>query len=96
MDEETCLRIVDNGKLRSVDADYFDHFLLARCTTDWTKPHRLIADVMAEIWDAGHNLDATFLSWRLRELVKGNKIACDGESPMFGDPRNAPKVRLQR
>jgi len=94
--ENSCLRIVERGGLRSVDADYFDHFLVAQCPTYWTKAHRLIGDVMGTIWNSGHSPDPAFLYWRLRELIQCSTIASDGELPMFGDPKNAPKVRLLR
>ena len=96
MAENSCLRIVEGSGLRSVDADYFDHFLVAQCPTDWTKAHRLVGDVMGTIWNTGHSPDPAFLYWRLRELIQSSTIASDGELPMFGDPKNAPNVRLLR
>lgn len=96
MAEEAYLRVVDSGSLKSVEADYFDHFLLARCSADWMKSHRLIGNVMGDIWDAGHSPDSAFLFWRLRELIQYNTIESDGDLPLFGDPQKAPKVRLRR
>ena len=51
---------------------------------------------MGTIWNTGHSPDPAFLYWRLRELIQSSTIASDGELPMFGDPKNAPNVRLLR
>jgi len=93
MAEGAYLRIVEGGILRSVEADYFDKFLLERCPADWVKVHRVAGDAMADIWEAGHSPDAAFLFWRLRELIQRGAIANEGGLPQFGDPRCAGKVR---
>ena len=41
MAEGAPLRIVEDGNLRSEKADYFDQFLLDRCSVDWLKDHRV-------------------------------------------------------
>lgn len=94
MAEAAYLRIVEGGILRSVEADYFDHFLLKRCSADWVKAHRVAADAMGDIWDTGHSPDGAFLFWRLRELILSGAVVSDGELPLFGgNPRSAPRIR---
>ena len=96
MAEKAHLRVVENGRFCSVEADYFDHFLLARCRVDWMASHRLIADVMGDIWAAGHSPDPIFLYWRPRELIQNNAITSNGDLPLFGNLQAPPKVRLPR
>lgn len=96
MAENAHLRVVENGRLCSVETDYFDHFLLARCPADWMASQRLIADVMGDIWTAGHSPDPDFLYWRLRELIQNNAIISNGDLPLLIDLQDAPKVRLRR
>lgn len=93
MAEGAYLRIVEGGILRSVEADYFDHFLLERCPADWVKAHRVAGDTLGDIWDAGHSPNVGFLFWRLRELIQRGAIISEGELPLFGDPRRSVKIR---
>lgn len=94
MAEGGYLRILEGGILGSVDADYFDQFLLKRCPVDWVKSHRVAGDALGDIWEAGHSPDPAFLFWRLRELIQVGAIASDGGLPLFGgDPQRAVKVR---
>jgi hypothetical protein len=94
MAEGALLRVADGGRLKSAPVDYFDHFLLSRCTIEWAKAHRVIADTMGDMWDAGHDPDVAMLFWRLRELILHRQIAHEGEMPLFGTgSRHAAKVR---
>lgn len=93
--DNALLRIVQNGKLQSAPEDFFDHFLLAQCSQEWTKPHRVVGHTMGSLWDAGHSPGSDFLSWRLRELIQLGKVLCDGPPPkLFEVSTNAARIRL--
>jgi hypothetical protein len=82
--ENALLRVVKDGRLQSAPDDYFDNFLLARCTDRWAKWHRVIGDTMGDIWDTGQSAGSDLLLWRLRALIEDGQIACDGAPPLFG------------
>jgi len=88
--DNALLRIVDEGVLRSAPKDYFDHFLLERCSTEWVKWHRVVADAMADIWGTGRSADEGFLLWRLRELIQRGDVICSGELPRHHARRISP------
>jgi len=92
--EDTLLRIVDNGVLKSAPENYFDQFLVERCPSEWTKSLYVIGNVMSGLFDLGHNVYDTFLFWRLCELIRKGEITCDGDLPRRGSVSGrAVKVR---
>lgn len=91
--ENTLLRVVEQGQLRSVSDSYFDADLLASCPQSWTKWISVIGQTIFTLAKAGHNVGTDLLMWRLRTLIKGGKIACDGELPMFGETTASATIR---
>jgi Protein of unknown function/Domain of unknown function (DUF1835) len=91
--EKALLRVVNNGQLVSAPDNYFDDFLLARCSDEWVKFHRVIGNAMGDIWDTGQSASSELLLWRLRVLIAHGKIACDGGQPLFGGASNAVKIK---
>jgi len=92
--EDALLRVVLDGELQTAPEALFDHLLLARCRNEWTKWHRVIGDVMGDIWQTGQTADSTLLLWRLRDLIARGVVACDGEAPLFGSSvSDAVKIR---
>jgi hypothetical protein len=95
--ENALVRVVDEGLLRSAPDDYFDSFLLARCSVEWVKWHHIIADAMGDIWNTGQSVGSDLLLWRLRALIDDRQIACDGEAPVFGGSTSgAAKIKRAR
>jgi len=95
MAEDVLVRVVEDGVLNSAPDDYFDRFLLSRCSNEWTKWSRVIGDAIVEAWDFGHNPCEALMHWRLRELVGREEVACDGELPLYYE-NPAREVRVRR
>ena len=95
--EDTQLRIVEGGNLRSVVPSYFDDLILNRCTDQWQKWSRVVGWTMVDAMDQGHHAGDVLLLWRLRELVRIGQIECEGELPgRQHDPENRPNAMLRR
>ncbi len=77
--EATNLRIANKGSAKSVPDDFFDDALLAHCSTDWRRLHRVVGDAMVAQWHASHNVGDTIWLWRLRELASQGKIIASRE-----------------
>jgi hypothetical protein len=93
--DDALLRIVDDGLLRSAPENYFDRFLLERCSAGWAKWQRVVGNAMVDIMDTGHSADDLLLFWRLCELIQRREIACNGELPRYVDgSRDTVMVRL--
>ena len=91
--DNSLLRIVSDGALQSAPSDFFDHFLLARCSNDWTEWMRVVGNAMIDIGDAGHSVDDLFLQWRLRELADRQLVKPNRELPLYGR-RSDTLIRL--
>ncbi len=95
-DEATNLRIVDQGVATSVPDDYFDEVLLAQCSTEWRKLHRVMVDAMIAQWDMHHYVGDVVWLWRLRELVSQRKLIANREIVYGAEASNDPIfVRLR-
>ena len=85
-EEASLLRIVEQGTIKSAPAELFDSHLLARCPQTWQKLYRVVGETMVSLWDEGHRVDSTFLTWRLRVLAGQGKIVTTGEIIAFPQP----------
>ena len=95
--EASLLRIVENGRLRSVDPDFFDGLLLGRCTDEWQKWARVVGWAMVDAMEQGHHVGDALLLWRLRELVGQGRIVVRGELPgREHGPDNRVTAELKR
>ena len=95
--EDTGLRIVEQGALRTVSESHFDTLLLGHCSGDWQKWSRVVGHAMTEAMEQGHHTGDTFYLWRLRELVENGRIACRGELPgPQHDEHRRPDALLRR
>jgi hypothetical protein len=79
--EDSLLRIVEDGRLRSVQPDYFDALLLEHTPTEWCKWTRVVGNSMAEAGERGHNIGDEYLVWRVRELMMQGRVECEGDLP---------------
>ena len=94
MAEDARVRVVEDGVLNSAPDDYFDQFFLSRCTNEWTKWTRALADATIHTWKFGHSPGHALLHWRLRELVEREEVACDGDLPLYyAGPTGEARVR---
>jgi hypothetical protein len=91
--ENSLLRIVKDGVLQSAPSDYFDEFLLRRCSSNLTEWMRVVGNAMIDAGDAGHSIDDLFLQWRLRDLVRRGVVAANGDLPLYGE-RAVTLIRL--
>jgi hypothetical protein len=95
--EDSLLRVVEEGRLRSVAPTYFDEILLQHTPAEWCWWARVVGNTMVDAGERGHNIGDAFLIWRLRELVKEGKIECEGELPgREHAPENRATARLRR
>lgn len=94
--EDTLLRIVENGRLRSVSPTFFDDLLLNRCTAEWQKWSRVVGWSMLDAMEAGHHVGDIFLLWRLHELIGEARIGCRGEFPDGEYRPDRPTAELRR
>ena len=79
IDDGALVRAVKDGALQSVADDFFDWSILEQCKPDWRKAPYVLANAMSSLWDAGHNTNLDLLVWRVRELIKNGRIACDAD-----------------
>lgn len=91
--DNSLLRIVKDEILQSAPSDYFDEFLLRRCSSNWTDWVRVVGNAMIDVGDAGHRIDDLFLQWRLRDLIRRGAAAANGDLPQYGE-RAVTQVRL--
>jgi hypothetical protein len=89
--EASLLRVVLNGRLQSVPADFFDGALLKNAPAAWTPFYRIIGQTMAEAMD-DHRLDDSFLRWRLSELIRAGELELHGSLAVHG-VKDAGRVR---
>lgn len=95
--ENALVRVLKDGVLESAPDDFYDRFLLAHCSENWTKSVRVIGRAMGSIWDAGHDADSFLLTWRLRELIQTGELECEGELPQIGGgSEQASRIRRIR
>ena len=90
--EGALLRIVQDERLQSASAVYFDETLLRNCRSEWTPAFRIIGETMGRAGDDGIALNDSFLRWRLAELVHSGRLEIQGDLAVRG-VRNAAKVR---
>ena len=94
VEEGALIRTVEKGILQSAPQDYFDETLLIHCPNEWTKWHRVVGDAMIDAGEAGSSPDGALLVWRLRELIRAGRVACNGSLPKFGSAgTHAARVR---
>jgi hypothetical protein len=92
--DASLLRIVEAGQINSVGEDHFDARLLAQCSFEWRKLHRIVGDAMGRLWDENHHLDDLFFCWRLRVLAEQGRI--ESNRKIVGHALSSPDPLLIR
>ncbi|MGD8555791.1 MAG: DUF3658 domain-containing protein [Chromatiales bacterium] len=83
-DETGLLRRWEDDRITGISLDYYDHLLLASCTSDWTLAARVIGLAMSRC--DGHNLMSDlFFSCRLQYLIDIGRIEADGNRSRIRD-----------
>jgi hypothetical protein len=92
--QAALLRVVKDGELQSVAADYFDELLLSCIPDVATKWHRPVGDTMGRSWDLGNDPDDSLLKWRLLELARSGRVELNGNLGLYGTENTATIRRL--
>jgi hypothetical protein len=93
MAEDTLLRIVQDGQLRSVPPDIFDDAVVRNCPAEWTRWSRVMGNAMADLMNEGHAVDESFIRWRFFELVASGRLQVDGDLSVRGVGEAAARLR---
>ncbi len=76
-DDHKTLRHWNNGRIETVQTDFYDHFLYACCTKDWQPAARVVGAAMGSC--NGHNaMSDLFFSSRLRLLIESGIVDANG------------------
>lgn len=86
-EENSILRVIDGGKVESVNQNYFDIYILKYTPKEFRNYMRTIGDVLGRSEDT---ISDEYIFWRIKELVKSGKIECNGE---FGVTRGM-KIKI--
>jgi hypothetical protein len=94
--EDTLLRVVEEGRLRSVEPDYFDALLLEHAHAEWCTWARVVGNTIYEAGERGHNIGDEYLLWRVREMIEQGRLECVGDLPgPEHDERYRPNAKLR-
>ena len=79
--ENAALRVIENDRLVSKDIDFFDAALLRLATPEWQKMSRIVAELLAEFFDAGlYQTGDLVLGARLTDLADDGILEWRGEA----------------
>jgi DNA-binding Lrp family transcriptional regulator len=84
--DNSILRVLKNGKVRSVDESYFDIAILKYTPKEFRKSIRTLGEVLGKSEDS---LSDEYIFWRIKELIKTGKIEHSGK---FGAIRMEIKI----
>jgi hypothetical protein len=72
---KATMRILNDTIIEMQEDNYFDSTLLANCTNEFQKSSRVVAETLVE---TGFYVSDTILSFRLKELVRQNRLEAKG------------------
>ena len=82
-DENKMVRILEGAKkLSQHDEDFFDKYLLEFITPDWQKANKVIHQFLNK---SKHTTGDAYMLWRLKELIRDDKIDAQGEIKALKD-----------
>lgn len=83
MNENAGIRILEGGKkLRGEPSAFFDKELLQQAAKDFQKAHKVIGQVVGKF---KYPVMDQFLNWRLKELIRDEKLEYKGELKTMRD-----------
>lgn len=75
--ENSMVRLLEGGKkIASKDVDYYDAEILKNITPEWQKATRVISNTLNRM---NVKTGDVFLMWRLKEMIKEERIKIEGE-----------------
>lgn len=75
--ENKMMRVLrHNGKIESVNENYFDEVLKKRCKINFKKAARVIGETLVDI---NFDADDSTLNWRLKQLVLSKQLKAQGD-----------------
>lgn len=79
--DDCKLRILKDGKVESVDENYYDMNILEYTPKEFRNPVRTIGDVLGR---SEHSISDDYIFWRIKELIKAGKIEYSGKLGILG------------
>ncbi|AKA68406.1 DUF3658 domain-containing protein [Clostridium scatologenes] len=79
--DNSILRVIKDGKLESVDENYFDIDILKYTPKEFRNPIRTIGDVLGK---SEERISDEYIFWRIKELIKTGKIEHNGKFGIVG------------
>ncbi|AWI05274.1 DUF3658 domain-containing protein [Clostridium drakei] len=79
--DNSILRVIKDGKLESVDENYFDIDILKYTPKEFRNPIRTIGDVLGK---SEERISDEYIFWRIKELIKTGKIEHNGKFGIIG------------
>lgn len=77
----SILRVLKDGRVKSVDENYFDIDILKYTPKEFRNPVRTVGDVLGKSED---RISDEYILWRIKELIKAGKIEYSGKSGVIG------------
>ncbi|NMM63639.1 DUF1835 domain-containing protein [Clostridium sp. P21] len=79
--DNSILRVIKDGKLESVDENYFDIDILKYTPKEFRNPIRTIGEVLGK---SEERVSDEYIFWRIKELIKTGKIEHNGKFGVIG------------
>lgn len=79
---ESKLRILDHSGLQIVEEDYFDRCVISNCSYSYEKAARIVGRTLGM---SSHLLNDAFIDYRLRNLVRNEKVCMSGKLEAMRD-----------
>ncbi|OBR92242.1 MULTISPECIES: DUF1835 domain-containing protein [Clostridium] len=79
--DNSILRVIKDGKLESVDENYFDIDILKYTPKEFRNLIRTIGDVLGK---SEEKISDEYIFWRIKELIKSGKIEHNGKFGVIG------------
>lgn len=79
--DNSILRVIKDGKLESVDENYFDIDILKYTPKEFRNPTRTVGEVLGK---SEERISDEYIFWRIKELIKTGKIEYNGKFGVIG------------
>jgi hypothetical protein len=82
-EENSPLRIIEGGTLRSAPITFFDSLLMTYATDEWRKVARIVGEGLSAEWDDDvFQTGDLVLAARVNALVESGRLECRGKTPL--------------
>jgi DNA-binding Lrp family transcriptional regulator len=79
--DNSILRVLKDGKAKSVDENYFDIDILKYTPNEFRKSMRTLGEVLGK---SEERISDEYIFWRIKELIKAGKIEYNGKLGVIG------------